>query len=75
MSNEDIIDLEPVSESSKATDSEKPEGINGVVVIRREEDNGDITTDVQIIGDVKPTEVQTVLELAVPAWRAKIGLS
>lgn len=47
---------------------------NGVVVLKTKVD-GVINTEIQIVGEIEPTEVQTLLELGVRAWRQRIGLS
>ena len=47
---------------------------SGVVVLKTKTD-GVISTEIQIVGEVEPTEVQTLLELGVLAWRKRIGLS
>ena len=45
-----------------------------VVVVKYE--GGQIAVDgVSVQGDIRATEVQTLLELALPYWREKIGLS
>lgn len=45
------------------------------VVIHRVEEDGQIKTVVQPIGDVRPTEVQTLIELGLQSWRDQIGLA
>jgi hypothetical protein len=51
-----------------------PEQPNAVLVLRTVKDNGDIECDAVPLGDVKVTEVQTVLELGLASFRAKVGL-
>jgi hypothetical protein len=52
------------------------EVLNGVFVIKRtSEQTGEISTEVMLNGAIQPTEVQTLLELAVKSWRRQIGLS
>ena len=46
---------------------------NAVLILRIEDEEG-IKTDVVPLGDVKATEVATILELGMRSWRAKIGL-
>jgi hypothetical protein len=48
---------------------------SAILVTKHVEDNGDISVNVALQGDeIVATEVQTLLELAVPTWRNKIGL-
>lgn len=47
---------------------------NAVLIVRVEDDQG-IHTEVVTLGDVKATEVATIIELGMRSWRAKIGLS
>lgn len=47
---------------------------DGVLIVKVTNENGDISTDVVPLGDVRLTEVQTLLELGRAKWRAKIGL-
>ncbi len=48
---------------------------NGVLVLRVVEDDGRISTTTQPLGDVKVTEIQTILELGIQDFRAKAGLN
>lgn len=48
---------------------------NGVIVVKITDEQGNVMTDTQPIGNVQATEVQTLLELGVGAWRRKIGLA
>lgn len=45
-----------------------------VVVVKNTDESGNITVSVVPHGGVLATEVQTLLELALPSWREKIGL-
>lgn len=47
---------------------------NGVLVLKITDEQGNISTDAQPVGNVLPTEVQTLLELGINGWRQKIGL-
>ncbi len=47
---------------------------NAVLILRIEDDAGNISTDAVPLGDVKATEVQTIIELGLSNWRAKLGL-
>lgn len=69
-----MTDIEAV-----ATDVDQPEEAPTVtqpdaVVIHRIEEDGQIRTVVQPVGDVRVTEVQTLMELGLQAWREQIGL-
>jgi len=56
-------------------DIPEPEApLDAVVVVKSVDDNGTISTDVVINGNVQATEVATLLEMALPSWRKKIGL-
>jgi hypothetical protein len=57
--------LEPAEEEQVA---------NGVFVVRVEQPDGSVTTDVTPQGNVKVTEIETILGLALNGWRAKVGL-
>lgn len=61
-------------ETTETITEEGQSDLVGVLVIKTKDD-GAIKTDVQIVGEVEPTEVQTLLELGVLSWRQKIGLS
>ena len=45
---------------------------NAVLIVKITDENG-VRTEVQPLGDVQPTEVQTLIELGLQSWRAKIG--
>lgn len=62
---------EPDAPAEAAPEEAPP---NGVLVVKVIDENGNIATDTQPIGNVQPTEVQTLLELGVSSWRRKIGL-
>lgn len=53
---------------------EQPQIPNAVLVVKAQDENGNIAVDVQTIGNVQPTEVLTLLEIAGPSFRQKIGL-
>lgn len=64
----------------KKTPVPKPEDTqpapNGVLVIKTvDPETGNIRVNAEPLGDVLATEVQTLLELSVGAWRQRIGLS
>lgn len=50
------------------------ESFDAVIVLKEKTDDGGIRTKVVTNGSVQPTEVQTLLELAVLGWREQIGL-
>lgn len=62
---------QPAVETEAA--EEKP--LNGVLVARVVGEDGSIFTDIQPVGDVQLTEIQTILELGLKAFREKIGLN
>lgn len=47
--------------------------LNAVLVIR-EENNGQIETKVVVNGDVRATEVETLLKLGLQGWQKQIGV-
>lgn len=53
---------------------EKQEAVDAVLCVRRIADDGSVTVDPQPVGDMRLTEVDSVLELARQRWRQKIGL-
>lgn len=50
------------------------EAVDAVLCVRRIADDGSVTVDPQPVGDMRLTEVATVLELGLERWRQKIGL-
>lgn len=64
---------EQTPEVSEQTPEVSEPEIDGVLVLKRI-DGDSITTEVQALGSVQPTEVQTLLELGVQRWRRQIGL-
>ncbi len=48
--------------------------MDAVIVVKTKQDDGTISTEVMVNGNVELTEVQTLLELAVRGWRKRIGL-
>lgn len=55
-----------------ATDA--PEVPNAVLVIKTVGEDGGIGTSIQVLGNVQITEVQTLLELGLKAFRNDVGL-
>lgn len=53
-----------------------PEGTqpDGVLVVKTKDDAGGINVDAVPVGNIEPTEVLTLLELGIDAFRAKVGL-
>lgn len=47
---------------------------NGVLVTKVVNDDGGVATQIQLIGDCQVTEIQTILELGLKAFRADVGL-
>ncbi len=48
--------------------------LDAVIIVKRLNDDGTIATDVLTNGSVLATEVQTLIEMGLKAWRQKIGL-
>lgn len=46
----------------------------GVLVIKQKNEQGDIGVDAIPVGGVEPTEVLTLLEMGIAAFRGKVGL-
>lgn len=67
---EEVKDAEVVAEDS-APDATMP---NAVVVYRIKEDDNSIRCVAEPVGDVLPTEVDTILALARKEYRERIGL-
>lgn len=49
--------------------------MDAVIIVRMKTPQGDITTDVIAQGNVEADQVQTLIELGLKTWRAKIGLA
>lgn len=68
------------SPAPKPTEAPEPAPVeqttpDGVLVVKTTDADGNIRVDVEPLGGVIATEVQTLIELGVGAWRQKIGLS
>lgn len=68
----DVEEAELVSEEAVNASEEQP--LNAVIVVKVEDEDGNIGTNVIPNGDVRPTEIQTLLELAINSWREQIGV-
>lgn len=66
--------LEEAAEAVTETPQEQPSP-DGVFVVVNRAEGGGVGTSIQTIGDVKVTEVQTILELALKAFRSEAGLA
>jgi hypothetical protein len=77
MSETDAPELEaPTQEEAPSTpEVEGDAPPNAVLIVRVEDEQGNVSTDAVPLGDVKPTEVQTIIELGLANWRAKLGLN
>jgi hypothetical protein len=60
------------AERKAAAAADKP--IHGVLVARTFDKDGNVCTTVQCIGDVKVTEVATILEIGLKGFRKNIAL-
>ena len=67
-------EIEPQIEIDPEATVAPEEEINAVI-IHKVIEGTQVKTVVQSIGNVQVTEVQTLLELGVKAWRSQIGLS
>lgn len=61
-------------ETPEQTDEDAPQELDAVVVTKVKDAEGNITTEVSLLGDVLATEVQTLLELGIKGWRKANGL-
>lgn len=64
----------PAKKKPEAAEAAAEETPNGVLIVRTQDDDGNIGTNTVPLGDVTILEVQTVLELGLASWRKKIGL-
>lgn len=48
---------------------------DGVFIVVNRDENGGVGTGIQTVGDVKVTEIQTIIELALKAFRNDVGLA
>lgn len=48
--------------------------VDAVIIIKSTTPEGGVSTEVVAQGSVQATEVQTLIELGLQSWRAKIGL-
>jgi hypothetical protein len=74
VSDDNVEPQDPVEAPAEAAE-DQPQPPNGVLVVRIEQPDGTITTDTFPQGDVKATEVETILGLGLIGWRSKVGLS
>lgn len=70
---EEIIEVNGTDLPTVEVTEEPP--LDAVIVVRKKDpETGNISVDVLLNGEVEADQVQTLLEIAVPAWREKIGL-
>jgi hypothetical protein len=62
------------SRAKKEEPEAEVEQPDAIVITKIATEDGGVTTDVTAIGGVQVTEVQTLIELGLARWRAKIGL-
>lgn len=83
MSDEERTDVPPVEEPAVEITPEElaeqdaanaPAPANGVFVEKQKDERGNIGVRAQPVGDVEPTEVLTLLELAIDEFRTRVGL-
>lgn len=66
---EAVIEQEPVIEQQVASGTTEAPADCVILVVQRDGENTQIIPVIQ--GDVRPTEVQTIIELGLAAWRAQ----
>lgn len=47
--------------------------LNAVIIVKTEDEDGNIGVEIINNGNVQATETQTLIELALKAWRGKLG--
>jgi hypothetical protein len=72
---EAVIESFTESTADDAPTEEAATQPEGVLVIKNTDEDGNIFTEIVPVGDVRMTEVQTILELGVLRWRSQIGLA
>jgi hypothetical protein len=58
-----------------ATKPKEEPTANAVVVTREFGEDGNLNIDVSVIGDVKPTEAETLLRLGIRVIQGRLGLN
>lgn len=73
--------VEATSAVPEPSDGEKlqsiarePDPVNGVFIVRNIDGQGNIGVDLQLIGDTRLTEVDTILKLGLRALNSKLDL-
>jgi len=71
-----MTDVEEAAKALKG-DTSEPEAptLNAVVIHRSYNETGDLSVDVQAIGDVRPTETPAIIEIGLKVIRQKLGLA
>lgn len=66
-----------MSDDHEVTEAEqpKPEEAKGVFVHVSHKEDGTVTAEAVPVGDVRLSEIDTILKLAQRGWAAKIGVS
>lgn len=59
---------------SEEKDTTTEEPLDAVLVVKTTDDEGRITTNVLLNGNIQATEVQTLLEFGLKTWRNQLGL-
>lgn len=66
----------PAEEAAPETTEVQAETpLTGVLVAINRSENGDVSLNVQGVGDVRPTEFETVLANGLEEWRQSLGRS
>lgn len=75
MPRQTIAQKKALEAAAQAAPAETPpEDLNGVLIRRTFNETGNADVAIQLLGDVKITEVQTILKLALRAADQQIGV-
>lgn len=66
-------DLKDHIAAAQESDEDKP--LDAVIIVKTVTPDGNFGTQVILNGDVKPTEVQTIIEFGLKGWRSQLGLA
>lgn len=68
-------ELELTETEDKQPGDDATNDFDGVVVAVQRNPDGSFGTQVFVNGDVRPTEVETILGAALKEWRTRLGLA
>lgn len=66
--------LDPADEPIESSPQTPEPQSAALIVFKLEDDQGNIQTDVKWQGDIRPTEVETLLKLGLQGWQRQIGV-